>query len=126
MQSVTFSSLKNKKAITETFAKGIKITQSAIQLKYLIYSAENPDVKVLFTAPKRNFKKAVDRNFLKRRMREAFRLQNKEILQLATQNMKQFRLVFVYISKQKLEYASISKDMEEILQKLSNQIENNQ
>lgn len=56
-------------------------------------------VQVAFSVPKRNFKRAVDRNRIKRLMRESYR-QNKNALYtlLAGQN-KQFALLFVYIGR---------------------------
>ncbi len=36
-------------------------------------------VQIGFVAPKRSFRRAVDRNFVKRRMREAFRLHQEEL-----------------------------------------------
>jgi len=75
-------------------------------------------VKVAFTVPKRIFKNAVDRNKLKRRMRESYRLNYKTILDFPNKNEKQLLLFFIYIGKEKLPYTTIEKSMRIVLQKL--------
>ncbi len=58
--------------------------------------------EVLISVPKRNFKRAVDRNYLKRRIREAYRLHK------ATYHEKLVRfdaLAFVYVAKEKQSFA---------------------
>lgn len=74
--------------------------------------SEKAGTRVMFSVPKRNFKRAVMRNLLKRRMREAFR-QNKWLLE-----GKQMDILFVYISKEINEYDFISKTIIRVLEKL--------
>lgn len=62
--------------------------------------------QVLFTVSKRNFKRAVDRNKIKRRMREAFRL-NKS--QLSTP--QKLLIGYIYTPKEILPYAQIAEAM---------------
>jgi len=76
-------------------------------------------VRVAFTVPKKTFKKAVERNKLKRRMREAYRLNYKNILELfINQNNKQLQFLIIYIGKEMLDYEIIEKNMQVILQKV--------
>jgi ribonuclease P protein component len=68
-------------------------------------------VQAAFTASKRTFKRAVKRNLLKRRMREAYRL-NKELLyaQIRQKDLH-LAIMFVFIGKDMVEYPMIEKAM---------------
>lgn len=67
---------------------------------------------IIVSVPKRNFKRAVKRNLLKRRIREAYRL-NKELL--VPQEGKVAHVLFVYVSKEIMEFSSIEKKVKDIL-----------
>jgi ribonuclease P protein component len=66
----------------------------------------------------RNFKRAVDRNLLKRRVREAYRLQNEELKQWLLTSPFDLNLFFVYGDNQINEYATISSAVKKMLDKL--------
>lgn len=72
--------------------------------------------QVLIWAPKSLFKRAVDRNRLRRLMREAYRL-NKGILENATWH---YQVAFNYIDKEQQTYATIEKAMRKALLRLVN------
>jgi len=77
-------------------------------------------IRVAFAVPKKTFKHAVDRNILKRRMREAYRQNYKKILEeFITQRNKQLKLFFIYVGKDMLNYGSIETSVHKILVKLS-------
>jgi len=100
---VAVSSLKSKKEISFVFDKGVSLSSFPIKLFYV----KNSDVSrsnVAFTVGKKNVNLAVDRNKIKRRMREAFRLNC-----LADDFFSGHSLVFVYLGKKIICYESITK-----------------
>ena len=73
-------------------------------------------VRAAFAVPKKTFKKAVVRNTLKRRMREAYRLHYKKSFEaFMNQEEKQLKLFFIYIGREILDYGIIEKGMLNIL-----------
>ncbi len=75
--------------------------------------------QVVISVPKRQFKKAVDRNLLKRRIREAYRL-NKEAILYTFLQQKQFQILLslTYVGKEIVEYAYIENKLKATLEKL--------
>lgn len=71
-----------------------------------------------FTASKKNFKRAVHRNRIKRLLRNAYRL-NKHIIYNTNTN-KQLALFIIYIGKELPEYNTLETAMKKGLQKISN------
>ncbi len=74
--------------------------------------------KVLLSVPKRNFKRAVDRNRIKRLMREAYR-RNKSVLcgeEEACRN--QLLIGLIYTAKVEMEYVEVERKIILILQQL--------
>jgi len=82
--------------------------------------AEKNSLRVAFAVPKKTFKHAVDRNTLKRRMREAYRLNYKKIFEeFISQKEKQLKLFIIYIEKEKVDYHNIHNNMLIILKKVN-------
>lgn len=98
--------LKSRKKIDQLFISGQKTQKFPIKAMFILNSQEENAVKISVSVPKRLFKKAVDRNLLKRRMREAFRIHQ---LQLKTQG--NLEIMFIYTSPQILEFSKIEKSM---------------
>ena len=73
-------------------------------------------IRVAFSVPKKIFKHAVDRNRLKRRMREAYRLNHKKIFEAFIEHgNRQLGLFFIYIGKEIMDFEEIEKNMQKIL-----------
>ena len=68
---------------------------------------------IIVSVPKRLFKRAVKRNLLKRRLREAYRTQ-KDILP-----PKGYSILFLYNTKKVLEYSALREQVASVLQKLA-------
>ena len=68
--------------------------------------------RVLFSVPKRTFKKAVDRNAVRRRVREAYRLQKHALTHPPAS------IAFLYTAKAKISFEEIEKGMKLALKKI--------
>ena len=79
------------------------------------YMPIDSTTQVVVWAPKSLFKKAVDRNRLRRMMREAYRL-NKYVLE---ESGKHFQIAFNYIDKEKQDYRLIDKAMRKALKRIA-------
>lgn len=109
--------LKSDKSISELFESGYSLTIHPIRLIYRLKTpATSVPVKIGFVVPKKNFKRAVDRNLLKRRMREAYRL-NKSILR--SEISTGFEIMLVYQGQEAEDYDKISATMVLLLKKLA-------
>ena len=79
--------------------------------------------QVVFSIPKRLFKRAHDRNLLKRQLREVYRIRKHELYQILDFKDKKLAVMFVYIAKEKLEYRILEDAMEKIIARFRKSIE---
>jgi ribonuclease P protein component len=79
-------------------------------------SADKMGAEILFSTPKKFLKRANKRNKVRRRMREAYRL-NKSLL-LASDYPRQMQVALIYSSKEVLDYKTIENATKRILEKL--------
>lgn len=73
---------------------------------------------VLFSVPKKNLKRAVDRNVVRRRMREVYRL-NKSLLNSGVDSPFSLSLTLIYISEKVLNYSDIDHKLKQVLIRLN-------
>jgi ribonuclease P protein component len=89
--------------------------------RYMVITEQStlPSVEVLFSVPKRNHKRANKRNLLRRRMKEAYRL-NKSLLAAEDRGVV-IDLALIYSSKELLPYKSINNAISRILREVAAQ-----
>ncbi|MEN8789546.1 MAG: ribonuclease P protein component [Flavobacteriaceae bacterium] len=110
--------LKSRKTIELLFQKGNSITQYPLKLYYLP-ADKNQEVRVktAVSVPKRNFKKAADRNRVKRLLREAYRLNKHLIFNNIEGN---FAFLILYLGKELPAYGEIENSLQGVFSKLVN------
>jgi ribonuclease P protein component len=102
--------LCSKRLITLLFSKGSSFNLYPLRFVYYTEPGITPaPTQVVISVSKRHFKRAVDRNRLKRQMREAYRL-NKHLL-LADPAKAPALLGILYIGKEKKSFQSIQKKL---------------
>lgn len=110
--------LKQLKLIDQLFKEGTTIVAYPLRFLYLTFSPETfNQSKAAFSVPKRNYKRAVDRNLLKRRMREAYRLHKEEYYQFTEEIKLNYIGIFIYVGKEILPYSDIEKGINKVLSK---------
>jgi ribonuclease P protein component len=115
--------LKSRKAIERLFETKQRFTIYPLQTWWkLVDSQEKAGVQVGVSCSKRQFKKAVDRNRVKRLLRESYRLQQADILALLQEKGKSLQVFFIYIGADMPDFAQaytlVSKSLAELEKKI--------
>ena len=111
--------LKSRKQIEELFAGGKSFFVHPVKVYWKIASQQSaPDVKVGVSASKRNFKKAVDRNRVKRLLRESYRLNKQGLPALFAAKGTSLQVFFIYVDKTLPTFESLETKMKTCIKKL--------
>ncbi len=111
--------LKSKKAIDLLFSKGKSINAFPIRAIYVSKTEfDGISINMGVTVSKKNIKLAVNRNLIKRRVREAYRLNNHEFKKHLINTHSELNLMFIYTSKQISSYKEIEDKIKVLLTRL--------
>ena len=93
--------LDRKKVIEKIFAGGSRsFSVFPLRVVYLPVEELEAPVSILISVSKRRFKRAVKRNRVKRQIREAYRKNKHELLQLLEERGQKLAIAFIYLSDQ--------------------------
>lgn len=79
---------------------------------------QTASLQAAFSVSKRHFKKATERNRIKRLMREAYRLQKNELLQSVQQSNQQLVVFILYVGNEIPVYTTVMEKMNTAIKKL--------
>jgi len=122
--------LKSRKQIEQLFDKGKSIVITPFRVYFLIdemLNAQRSMFNVQFGVgvSAKNFKKAVDRNRIKRLTREAWRLQKNEISKKVKETQRQLNVFFIYTGRELPDFTTVKDKVAIALKKLADKIDEN-
>lgn len=108
--------LKGMKVIQRLFKEGKSFSQFPLRVIYLETECRDAALQAGFTVSTRHFKHAVDRNRIKRLMRESYRLQKNPLADKLIKSQRQLAVFFIFTAAELPKY-------EEIFEKVGNALE---
>jgi ribonuclease P protein component len=115
--------ISKKDSITHIFVEGKKIKYNSIKLVWIKVPKSEIPIKVLFTVPKKLVKLAVNRNKLRRCIKEAYRLNNHNIKQKIVNSNYSIEIALVYSSTEHESFETINHTILQLLNRLELKID---
>jgi len=122
MPRLTFSKnerLNSLKEIDQLFKEGKSVTTSPIRLIWMEVNTreiDSPAVRVMFAVPKKKFSKAVDRNRVRRLLRESYRVEKNRLFEKIGSDLV-YNLAIVFTGTEIPDYDTIQKAMIQSLER---------
>lgn len=113
--------LKSRKTLSALFSSGKTIGAFPVKVFYVMSEA-GQGVQAGVGVSSRNFKKAVQRNRIKRLLRECYRLNKTQLCNAVLQKQQSLSVFFLYVGKEMPEYELLAAKMKTALTKLEETI----
>jgi ribonuclease P protein component len=110
--------LKSRKLIAQLFSEGNKFGVASFRIFYLYKEDKKMLLQFGVGVSSRNFKKAVDRNRIKRMIREAYRLQKSALQNELKEKNVELNLFVIYTGREIPEYTEVHSKIKKVLDKL--------
>jgi len=110
--------LKSRKSIEQLFSEGKKIVTTPYKVLYRFEQSDGSSLLFGAGVSSKNFKRAVDRNRVKRLTREAYRLQKNKLQEKLESAKASMHIFFIYTGKELPEYNDVYNKVGTVLKKL--------
>ena len=117
--------LKSRKQIEQLFDKGKNFNLFPFRVYYWVASDSQSPLQFGVGISGKNFKRAVDRNRIKRLVREAYRLQNLSLKEKLKEKRSQLNIFFIYTDKEVQDFIFIKEKLAVALKKMEMIIDEN-
>ena len=109
------------KAISELFAEGRSLNLPSVRviIRFTPSITGSEPVRVLITVPKRHFKKAVDRNLIRRRIREAWRKNKEPLIVLMKEKGRHADIAIIWTDTMIKPYSFTERCIAEVIARVS-------
>ena len=109
--------LKSKSIIDKLYAEGASVTAYPLRAVFIEVPADSqePTATILISVAKRRFRHAVDRNLVKRRIREAYRLNKNPFIDRLNAQGKKMAVAILYIDTKHNSTEFLMKKMSKLL-----------
>ncbi|MDR1004520.1 MAG: ribonuclease P protein component [Prevotellaceae bacterium] len=115
--------LYRRNVIDRLFAGGAhSFVVYPLRIVYVDVETLEAPVSILISVSKRRFKRAVKRNRMKRRIREAYRKQKTALVQSAEEQHRHLAVAFIYLTDKLVDSAAIEASMKTALTRIREQI----
>ncbi len=115
--------LKSRKLIGRVFEQGRKMNEGSLRVHYILDKSDTVDkeLQVGVTVSSKTFRKATDRNRIKRMLREAWRLQKNELRELV-KSQGQLLVFIIYTGKEMPAFDRISEEIRSVISHLGSRV----
>lgn len=109
------------KAVSELFSGGRTINLPPLRIIYRVLTADesHASVRVMISVPKRNFRNAVDRNLIRRRIREAWRKNKMPLKEMISGTGKRLEVAILWNDTAIIPFDETEKAVKEVIGKLT-------
>jgi ribonuclease P protein component len=115
--------LKKNSAIESLFLLNRSFRIYPFKIVWMInHTKDSFTLKAGFSVSKRNFKRAVDRNFIKRRMREGFRLNKNELYQKLSSKSMELSFMLIYTGNETIPSNEFDLKIKQLITRLTEKI----
>jgi ribonuclease P protein component len=110
--------LKSRKMLNELFTSRRSFSVFPVKVFYILPETKEKNIQVGVGVSAKNFRKAVERNRIKRLLRECYRLNKLPLYATVESKQKAVGVFFLYIGKEMPEYTMLNEKMKTALTKL--------
>ena len=120
--------LCSRRLIDQLYAEGHRLMAFPFSVQWMIVPNLSPSTshlspcQVLIVAPKRKFRHAVDRNRVRRLIRECYRLRKPALYSFLEEHNISIVFSMVYIHNEIMTYEQLGKKMDKLLESLEKEI----